>query len=187
MFAFCSLFHTLGGVRLGLTALQPPYQIRPHEQTSYNHSKNLKNLNEMLMFVWHKFQILPLSSYFLKYRYSFQTQTTSSIYSRCGRETPLYDYSIHQQMATSSGYYDTSSQRSTSSGQPTHSSGRYLLLCRRQICWRKLRYCDTWELPKSDLFCVHIFGFCRWYWFEHWNKRSVLGLFSNVLVVKIGL
>lgn len=56
MFADCSLFHTLGGVRLGPIALQLPiglpYQIWITDgQTSYNHSKNLKNLNEMLMFV----------------------------------------------------------------------------------------------------------------------------------------
>jgi hypothetical protein len=52
MFADRSLFHTLGGVRLGPIALQLPYQIWiTDEQTSYNHSQNLKNLNEMLMFV----------------------------------------------------------------------------------------------------------------------------------------
>jgi len=52
MFADCSVFHALGGVRLGPIALQLPYQIRiTDEQTSHNHSKSIKNLNEMFMFV----------------------------------------------------------------------------------------------------------------------------------------
>jgi len=51
------MFHTLGGMRLGQIALQLPYQIRiTDEQTSYKHSKNFKNRNEMYMFVLHKFQ-----------------------------------------------------------------------------------------------------------------------------------
>ena len=133
MFVDCSLFHNLGGMRLGPIALQLPYQIRiTDEQTSYKHSKNLKKTSMKCICLYDiNFNIFPLSSYFLKYCYSFQTQTTSSIYSRCSRETSPYDYSIHQQMATSSGYYDTSSQCSTSFGQPTYSSGWYLLLCWR--------------------------------------------------------
>jgi len=52
MFADSSLFPTLGGVRLGVIALQLSYHIWiTDEQTSYNHSKNLKYLSEMLMFV----------------------------------------------------------------------------------------------------------------------------------------